>query len=329
MKKIFFLLAMLAGVAANAQVTVVEPVGADYATKTVSFRVRWNAGTRDATHLSKVWVWVDCITVNSNNTTSGNSWTRAAVSAASPTASVSYDGSSRQGFWLQGNAGSYSATVTVKLNITAGKFNWCAYASDYPPNAKITTGTYKAGTYTLKGTKPFTVNGTVSVNANTYSGGSITSVTDATRCPGYRCGLRDEAPGTMGCCAGLTAIGGGTYGISGYTYTAPAVCRDLSADAAQNTQCGIEMETTIHGPGYWSDANTYCATLGWRLPTENEMRCLYELADWPCLTYSDRDCNRYLKVVDTRSGCNVYRDCNLNGYVLTPGYTRGYWRCVR
>ncbi|MDR1405953.1 MAG: hypothetical protein LBI89_01960, partial [Prevotellaceae bacterium] len=150
MKKILFLLVMLAGVAANAQVTVVEPVGADYATKTVSFRVRWNAGTRDATHLSKVWVWVDYITVNSNNTTSGNSWTRAAVSAASPTASVSYDGSSRQGFWLQGNAGSYSATVTVRLNVTAARFNWCAYASDFPPNVTVTNGTY-----TFKGTPPF------------------------------------------------------------------------------------------------------------------------------------------------------------------------------
>ncbi|MDR3133507.1 MAG: hypothetical protein LBU42_05725, partial [Prevotellaceae bacterium] len=79
MKKNSFLFAMLVNVAANAQVTHVEPVSATYTSQTVSFRVWWNAGSRDATHLSKVWVWVDYITVNSNNTTSGNSWTRAAV----------------------------------------------------------------------------------------------------------------------------------------------------------------------------------------------------------------------------------------------------------
>ena len=148
--KIFFF-AMLASVAANAQVTHVEPVSANYTDQTVSFRVWWNAGTRDATHLSKVWVWIDYITVNSNNTTSGNTWTRATVGTISGGA-TSYDGSNRQGFWLEGNSGSYSATVTVKLNIIASKFNWCAYVSDYPPNV-----TAANGTYTFKGTPPFTL----------------------------------------------------------------------------------------------------------------------------------------------------------------------------
>ena len=179
---------MLIGVAASAQVTHVEPVSANYANKTVSFRVWWNAGSRDATHLSKVWVWVDYITVNSNNTTSGNTWTRAAVSAASPTASVSYDGSNRQGFWLQGaTSGSYSATVTVQLNITETKFNWCAYVSDCPPNA-----TFNNGTYTLHGTPPFVLtaaNGTTSqtVTATTITASAITItpvwMTDKTACP--------------------------------------------------------------------------------------------------------------------------------------------------
>jgi uncharacterized protein (TIGR02145 family) len=187
MKKIFFLLAMLAGVATNAQVTVVEPVGANYATKTVSFRVRWNAGTRDATHLSKVWVWVDYIAVNSNNTVSGNTWARALVSGT-PTATVgtvSYDGSSRQGFWLQGNSGSYSATVTVRLNVTAAKFSWCAYASDFPPNVML-----DKGSYTFKGTPGFrTSNPAQTVTGKTVAKASLTvnastTFTDATGCPG-------------------------------------------------------------------------------------------------------------------------------------------------
>jgi uncharacterized protein (TIGR02145 family) len=189
--KIFFLFAMFANVVASAQVTNVEPVGANYATKTVSFRVWWNAGSRDATHLSKVWVWVDYIKVNVDNTTSGNTWTRAAVSAASPTASVSYDGSNRQGFWLQGNSGSYSATVTVQLNIAEARFNWCAYSSDYPPNV-----TAKNGTYTFKGTPPFTLIASDEITTQTVDGTTIatsaltitpTTIKDKTDCPGIFC----------------------------------------------------------------------------------------------------------------------------------------------
>jgi uncharacterized protein (TIGR02145 family) len=185
MKKILFFFGMFASITASTQVTHVEPVGADYASKTVSFRVWWNAGSRDATHLSKVWVWIDYIKVNSNNTTSGNTWTRAAVSAASPTASVSYDGSNRQGFWLQGNSGSYSATVTVQLNITETKFNWCAYASDYPPNV-----TLDKGTYTFKGTTNFLVSSHAQpLTSKTIVKASLTvnsssTFTDATGCPG-------------------------------------------------------------------------------------------------------------------------------------------------
>jgi uncharacterized protein (TIGR02145 family) len=194
MKKLFFFFSMLlASVATNAQVTRVEPVSANYATKTVSFRVWWNAGTRDATHLSKVWVWVDYIRVNANNTTSGNAWTRAAVStaSASPTSTITYDGTNRQGFWLQGNSGSYSATVTVQLNITETKFNWCAYVSDYPPNV-----TASNGTYTFKGTPPFTLIASDGTTTQTVTGKTLTAsaltmtpttIRDKTECPGVFC----------------------------------------------------------------------------------------------------------------------------------------------
>ncbi|MDR3350219.1 MAG: hypothetical protein LBN98_01055 [Prevotellaceae bacterium] len=93
--KIFFLFAMLASITANAQVTNIEPVGANYANKTVSFRVWWNAGSWDAMHLSKVWVWADYITVNSNNTTSDNTWERATVGTVSGGV-TSYNGTTTQ-----------------------------------------------------------------------------------------------------------------------------------------------------------------------------------------------------------------------------------------
>jgi uncharacterized protein (TIGR02145 family) len=191
MKKTSFFLAMLASVAASAQVTHVELVGANYATQTVLFRIWWNAGSRNATHLSKVWVWVDYIQINANNTTSGNTWTRATIGTVSGGAS-SFDGSNRNGFWLEGNASTnYSATLTVKLTNVPAKFNWCAYVSDYPPNV-----TANNGTYTFKGTPPFTLiasNGTTSqtVTGKTLAVSALTitptTIRDKTECPGDFC----------------------------------------------------------------------------------------------------------------------------------------------
>jgi hypothetical protein len=182
---------MLASIIASAQVTNVAPVGANYANKTVSFRVWWNASSRDATHLAKVWVWVDYIQINSNNTTSGNTWTRATVGTISGGV-TSYDGTNRNGFWLEGNVSTnYSATLTVQLTNVSNKFNWCAYASDYPPNV-----TANNGTYTFKGTPPFTLiasDGTITqtVSGNTLTASALTitptTIRDKTECPGVFC----------------------------------------------------------------------------------------------------------------------------------------------
>jgi uncharacterized protein (TIGR02145 family) len=186
----FFFFTMLASITTSAQVTNVTPISVNYTNKTVAFRVWWNNGTRDAKHLSIVWIWVDYLTVNSNNTISGNTWIHADVSAASvsPTATISYDGNNRRGFWLQGASGSYSAVVTVQLDVTARKFNWCAYASDYPPH-----GTLKNEIYTLYGSPPFTLvaaDGTTTqqVNGYTIPIAALTiapvTLTDKTGCPG-------------------------------------------------------------------------------------------------------------------------------------------------
>jgi hypothetical protein len=239
MRTTLFFFAMLAGITASAQVTNVAPISANYATKTVSFRVWWNAGSRNDTHLSKVWVWVDYIQINSNNTTSGNTWARATVGTISGGTTI-FDGSNRKGFWLEGNASTnYSATLTVQLTNVPNKFNWCAYVSDYPPNA----ASYSGGTYTLKGTKPFLINA-AEVNSNKFSG-VINSLTDATGCPG---GVGRDVVHNGGTCApGLTAVG--------------SYCRNLAADGAStNTSCGIEVKTSnstlVTGcPSGWSIAN--------------------------------------------------------------------------
>ncbi|MDR2359604.1 MAG: hypothetical protein LBD87_07405, partial [Prevotellaceae bacterium] len=57
MKKLSFLSAMLASVAASATVTV-TPLSTDYAAKKVTFSVSWT-NSPTAPYNNRVWVWVD------------------------------------------------------------------------------------------------------------------------------------------------------------------------------------------------------------------------------------------------------------------------------
>ncbi|MDR0582630.1 MAG: hypothetical protein LBG31_06685 [Prevotellaceae bacterium] len=201
MKKIFFLFAMLASVIASAQSHInIEMLSATYTTSpAVKFRVSWSSvpTVTGQTHNAKVWVWIDFLKFNADNTTTGNTWTRAEISAtpavsSSPTSTAALDASTNKGFWLNGVTGSYSATVTVTLtNIPANtKFNWCAYVSDCPPGI-----TAANGTYTFNGTPPFILkaaNGsTQTVTGKTLPASSLTiaavTLTDKTECPGVFC----------------------------------------------------------------------------------------------------------------------------------------------
>ena len=162
MKKVFFFFAMLASIAMSAQTGItVTPVSATYTgSSTVQFRVSWANSSRTGTHNSKVWVFVDYREII-DNAPSGN-WSRALISGT-PTATSgtpTREAGNDKGFWLQGtsgSSGSYNATITATLSGVPAKFNWCAYVSDYPPNAEITRGTATNGTYTLHGTHPFTL----------------------------------------------------------------------------------------------------------------------------------------------------------------------------
>ncbi len=184
----------------------VQNISTDYANKRVTFNLSWAAGTRNATHNAKVWVLVDYQEVTNPNTT--GAWQRATVVSATAT-NGTVSGNTGRGFYLQGTDGAFSSTVTVTLSGVPAKFNWCAYATDYPPNAAA----YNNGTYTLKGTMPFTVNGTTTITSDIYSG-TINTITDATGCPG--CIGRDAIKSAGTCCQGLTLVGG--------------YCRDLAAD---------------------------------------------------------------------------------------------------
>ncbi len=196
MKKLFLLLSLLplwghGGCSLFAAVEV-NSISADYSTGKVTFSVSWAAGSRNATHLSKIWVFVDYQPV-SDPTTKG-AWTRAAL-AGVPTVSgvgtASTVTGNTQGFWLDASdagTAAYSATVTVTLKDMPAKFNWCAYATDYPPNLQFTG----LNTYQLHGSAPFTLVDTGAAtttvangNVQTNSGSKIfATLTDRTSCPG-------------------------------------------------------------------------------------------------------------------------------------------------
>jgi len=169
----------------------VKQVSADYnaTVPTVTFDVHWDNNCGTTEHNLQVWVWIDYRALP------GTNWERATVAGtitSTPNASPSTVSGNTRGFWLTGEK-NMTSRVTVPVNVGGSRnFNWCAFASDYPPNV----GTVNAGTYTLRGTPPFTLfaaDGTTTqvVNGKTLPASSLTitptTLTDATGCPGHFC----------------------------------------------------------------------------------------------------------------------------------------------
>ncbi|MDR2358485.1 MAG: hypothetical protein LBD87_01620, partial [Prevotellaceae bacterium] len=203
MKKIFFLFAMLAGIPASATVTV-TPLSVDYATQKVTFSVSWTGSAAN----NRVWVWVDLCPVTG---TSPGTFAKAVISSPSAIAgSIDPATLNGRGFYVTTSP----STVTVVLDNATGKFNWCVYGSDFPPNAKDNS----SGGYDLRGSPPFIINNTIEWNSSTYSGSEITALTDATGCPGVWCGKNGEAAGLLNCCVPGTTNCSGTCKTNG-TYT--------------------------------------------------------------------------------------------------------------
>ena len=184
MKKIFFLLTMLASVAASATITI-TPLGVDYSTPKVTFKVEWT-NTPAAPHNNRVWVWVDLRPVTG---TSPGTFTKAVISGATATAgSITTVAGNTRGFYVTTSPSTVTATLS---NAPADKFNWCVYGSDAPPNV-----TAANGTYTLYGSPPFILtaaNGTTTqtVAATTIATSAVTimpvTLTDETGYPGVFC----------------------------------------------------------------------------------------------------------------------------------------------
>jgi hypothetical protein len=225
MKKTFFsLFVLLVSITASATVTV-TPLSVDYANKKVTFRVAWTGNAAN----NRVWVWVDLCPVAG---TSPGAFAKAVISTPSAIAgSIETVAGNNRGFYVKTNP----STVTATLDNADGKFNWCAYGSDFPPNA-VDNGSR----YTLKGSPPFIINGSTEWSANTYSGGTINSLTDATGCPGLLCGKNGESTGLLDCCVRGTTNCNRTCKTNGtYTDKDGACTGDCNtAYVQEKDQCG-------------------------------------------------------------------------------------------
>ncbi len=268
-KKIYFLLLVLciahSGFATNC--IAVKQVKADYKNKQVTIAITWTGCGGDASsHRNTAWVFVDYRTVT--NGVKSSTWNRATISAAS--AGTVVNSGNNKGVWIYG-ANNTTQTVTLTLNSIPAKYDWCAYATDYPPNI----GAANNGIYTLRGSLSFVVSGNTIAGKQTSD--TVSSLTDATGCPGC-IAVRDfKITGSnvnIPCCPGLTKVGG----INGYD----AYCRDLTADNANSyTGCNIEIKAQSAGVTSWTNTNALCdAANGWRWPTPDELRCMWQANDY-------------------------------------------------
>ncbi len=232
MKKIYSLLfAMLCTYTIFAATCITtQRVFVNYKTQMVTFRMTWNA-CDNSMHLNKAWVFVDYQPIDANGN-KGN-WTHATISGTPSVTNGTYTAGNTNGFYVTG-ANGQSATITVKLgNLpTGGRYNWCAIAIDYPPVALFTTTT----NVLFKGTPPFVVkyddgsSGTIAntgkTNYTPTADKAITSVTDATTCPGLIASVTTNAvtgANNSGSCNSIYRLNGANTSVSvserGFVYS--------------------------------------------------------------------------------------------------------------
>jgi uncharacterized protein (TIGR02145 family) len=179
MKKLYFyvlLLSLWASGGLSAQVSV-ELIGKiSIVPPQVAFTVSWTK----APYNNKIWVLAQYAKVSASGM---GAEARAIITEVSATGATASTVTGNRGFWLEADGNNGSATVTATLSLADGveNFNWCVYAFDYPPNAVLQSD----GTYQLRGSPPFTVNGDKLADGvkNFGAGTCITSITDATDNP--------------------------------------------------------------------------------------------------------------------------------------------------
>jgi hypothetical protein len=157
-------------------------------------------------------------------------------------------GGTTRGFFIEyADATNAGTTVTATLSNATGKFNWCAYGSDMPPNATVNAG----GGYTLRGTKPFTINGDQPIDALTFGAGTcIMSITDPTGRPDGFAGTPtvSSTNSPSRCSAGAVTL---SATVSGGTTTAMTYTWTIGANAYTN-QTNSYPITSISAPAAYT-----------------------------------------------------------------------------
>jgi hypothetical protein len=178
---------------------------------TITFSVGWTTPpSLVPLHRDTVWVFADFQPIDVNG--AAGAW-KAATFVSSPivtggTGSIVSGSFNGRGFYLAGSSsGAFASTLTATLTEPVNtKFNACLYVSDYPPNATVNTG----GGYTLHGTPPFVINGSIRETTGTFAAGTcITSFSDSTGCPGWVDNGATFVAGSIATRGDTVCLGGG------------------------------------------------------------------------------------------------------------------------
>jgi hypothetical protein len=234
MKKFYlFPLLLSLGGLSSAWAQSVKQIGADFNTGAVTFTVDVNA---DAT--TPTWVLVEYTTASSPNlaTMSRATFTDVSITPSSAGTLAAED----RGFLLES-----SATITAKLSDVSGKFSWCAYVFDAPPNATVNPGSG----YTLRGTPPFIINNSITVNSHDFGAGTcIESITDFTYNPSGR------IPESLAITVSASAFASETDPCAAAAVT-------FTATASGGTTDAMTYIWNIAGQPYITASNTYSLPL--------------------------------------------------------------------
>jgi hypothetical protein len=220
----------LGGFSAYAQ--SVKLIGAEFDTGAVTFTVDMGAAT-------PTWVLVEYTTDPSPTSAIMSRATFTDESITPPSAGTL--AAEDRGFLLTS-----SATITAKLKDVSGRFSWCGYAFNAPPNATVNP----EGGYTLHGTTPFIVNGdTLAAGVRTFGSGTcIESITDFTYNP------EGLIPGPPAVTVSASAFASETDPCANAAVTFTAAANGGITDAMTYTW-------NIAGQPYITTTNTYSLAL--------------------------------------------------------------------
>jgi hypothetical protein len=223
----------------------------------------------------------------------------------------------------------------VQLTNVPAKFNWCAYVSDYPPNV-----TANNGTYTFKGTPPFTLiasNGaTQIVTGKTLTTSALTitptTIRDKTECPGIFCPYQgsDLLIDATHLCQQRTSGAKNweayiqdsrdniIYYITQWSDGSWWFTEDLATTLKRKATCG--------GLSWYAAQDKPACPAGWNIPTFAKFS-----SRWPTATEGTDTYGGALNSTNLHVGysCAGYRNCASNNSSTAHYVVDGFNNCIQ